>query len=68
MTFPETGTEAKNGDKPTRYVATSQLTLGGALELVSNSGWSYVSEIHSHSVGSARGLRPSLSNTRHART
>ena len=38
MTFPETGTEAKNGDKPTRYVATSKLTLGGALELVRNAG------------------------------
>ena len=38
MTFPETGTEAKNGGKPTRYVATSQLTLGGALELVRSAG------------------------------
>ena len=38
MTFPETGTEAKNEDKPTCYVATSQLTLGGALELVRKAG------------------------------
>ena len=38
MTFPETGTEAKNSDKPTRYVATSKLTLGGALEVVRIAG------------------------------
>ena len=38
MTLPETGTEAKNVDKPTGYVATSQLTLAGALELVRNAG------------------------------
>ena len=38
MTFPETEVEAKNGDKPTCYVVTSQMTLGRALELVRNAG------------------------------
>ena len=38
MTFPESGTEAKNGGKPKRYVATSQLALGKALELVRKPG------------------------------
>ena len=39
MTFPETGTEEKNGDKPTCYGVTSQMTPGRALELVRNPGY-----------------------------